>query len=64
LGSLQAQPGGGASVSEVLDWVHDDRPLKAVVEQARALPEARQKEPAEIIRLLLGQCGKIPVISF
>ena len=48
----------------MLFYVHMSVTLKAVVEQAKSLPKARQAEIAEIIRLLLDQEPQMPVIWF
>lgn len=50
--------------SDVLGFTHMTDTLKAAVEQAKALPEVRLAEIAEIIRLLLDQELQMPVIRF
>lgn len=54
----------GATASKLLCYAHMTTTLETAIEQAKVLPDARQQELAEIILMLLGQDGQMPVITF
>ena len=54
----------GATASKLLCYAHMTTTLETAIEQAKVLPDARQQELAEIILMLLGEDGKMPVIAF
>jgi hypothetical protein len=45
-------------------YAHLTTTLGAVIDQAKVLPDARQQKLAEIILMLRGQDGQMPVIVF
>ena len=48
----------------MLCYVDMTTTLETAIEQAKVLPDERQQELAEIILMLLGHDGQMPVIAF
>ena len=54
----------GAVAVEMVNFEHMTSTLEAVIEQAKALPDERQLELAEIVVRLIGEDARVPVIPF